>query len=881
MGKLLRRLAVLLRWHRFETELDAELQFHRDMAGRELETQGLKSSEARASVNRTFGNAGLARNDSRDVWMWPGLQDVTQDIRFAARLLVKDRRFTLVVLLVLGLGIGINNMLFTILNAHTIRGLPIDQPDRVLYISTVDNQNRPRGVSFPDLEDLKTTTQTFSAIAAFVNAPVTIGEEGRAPERVDGAYLTANAFDVIQTLPLAGRTLLPEDDRRGAFPVVLLGNSLWQTRYGGRPEIVGQSIRVNGSPLTVIGIISDRSGLPSTAQAWLPLFQMPDVAAERRDVRTLRVFGRVRDGVDSTNARTEVEGILERLERDHPQTNRNIRARVVPINEQFLGRLSDPAWRAFISVGFLVLAISCANVANLFLDHSVVRTREIAIRTALGATRPRVVRQLLIEASVLAAISAIVGLAIAATGVRLFRGLIPDNVLPYWFDYSIDGRVLGMLVGVSVATVLVFGLIPAISGSKTDVNRALKDNREIGSGGTRRWTAVFLTAEFALAVVMLAQIALGLRLSGPELPSDAPIDTPEVLTAALTLSGDKYRTPDQRAAFFARLQERLDTIPGVLVASISNVLPLGGGREREIEIAGQARTDPPRRALTVGIGPGSFRTFSLAMFRGREFVTQDLTAGQTPVIVNERAARVFWGEQDAIGQRMAFPSTEPTDASLEWLTVVGVAPDIRQQPRPRVLGAWETDPIVYVPYAAFPPDTATLLLRSNVDAGTLAPTVRSQLLELDPNVPLYRVRTMAGVIDDGGWNSRVSNVLINVLAFIAVTLATVGLYAVTAHRVHRRTPELGLRMALGAERRHITRLIIRSVLMQVSVGFIVGVACTAVWARLFWTSAERGLVAVESLAMVGAVLIVLAVGASLVPVFRATRIDPVAALRYE
>ena len=233
----------------------------------------------------------------------------------------------------------------------------------------------------------------------------------------------------------------------------------------------------------MVGIVSDRSGIPSTAQAWLPLVQMPDLATERRDVRTLRVFGRVRDGVAPASARIEVEGVMERLQRDHPETNAKVRGRVVPINEQFLGRLSDPAWRAFITVGFLVLAISCANVANLFLDHSTERTREIAIRTALGATRVRVVRQLLIEASVLAAASATVGLGVAIAGVRLFRGLIPENVLPYWFDYSIDGRVLGMLVGVSVATILVFGLIPAISGSKTDVNRALKDTRELGTAG--------------------------------------------------------------------------------------------------------------------------------------------------------------------------------------------------------------------------------------------------------------------------------------------------------------------------------------------------------------------------------------------------------------
>jgi putative ABC transport system permease protein len=801
-----------------------------------------------------------------------------QDIRFAARLLVKDRRFTLVSLLVLGLGIGINNMLFTILNAHTIRGLPIDQPDRVLYVSTIDDQNRARGLSFPELEDLRTAAQSFSGIAAFVNAQVTVGDEGRAPDRVEGAYLTANVFEVIRARPIAGRSLLPDDDRRGASPVVLLGNSLWQSRYGGDPGIVGQSIRINGAPATVVGIVSDRSGIPSTAQAWLPLFQMPELATERRDARTLRVFGRVRDGVAANAARIEVEGLMERLQRDHPETNTKIRGRIVPINEQFLGRLSDPAWRAFITVGFLVLAISCANVANLFLDHSTERTREIAIRTALGATRTRVVRQLLIEASVLAAASAVVGLGVATAGVQLFQSLIPENVLPYWFDYSIDGRVLAMLIGVSVATILVFGLIPAISGSKTDVNRALKDTRELGTRGTRRWTAVFLTAEFALAVVMLVQIGLGIRVSRP-FPTDDALDTPEVLTAAVSLSGDGYRSLGQRLEFFTQLEERLSAIPGIAVASLSNVLPLAGGRENEITIDGQPRTESPRRVLTVGVGPGYFRTFQLSMRRGREFVPQDGAAGQAHVIINERAAEMFFGDQDAIGQRIALRSPGPGDVVLEWLTVVGVAPDVRQQPRPRVWG--ETDPVVYVPYRTVPMDTAFLLMRGNVDAAGFAPTVRTQLMELDPTIPLYRVRTMAGVIDDGGWNARVSNLLINVLSFIAVTLATLGLYAVTAHAVYQRTPELGLRMALGAQRWRIARLILKRAVTQVTVGFFAGLICTVVWTRLFWTGAERGLVTIEMLAMVATVLVLLALTASLIPVLRATHLDPVAALRHE
>ena len=882
MGRLLRRLAVLLRWRRLQAELDQEARAHREMARLDpirADVEGAPSAEDTASSQ--VAHPALARERSRDVWLSP-LQDVMQDVRFAVRLLGKDRRFTFVALMVLGLGIGINNMLFTVLYAHTIRGLPIDRPDRVMYLSTVDEASRPGRLSYPELTDLRAASRSFTAIAAFVNIAVTVADDGRVPERQDGAHLTANAFDVVGATPLAGRLFLPDDDRAGAAPVVILGNSLWQARYHGARDVVGRSIRVNGAPATVVGVVSDRSGLPSTAQVWLPLAQMPGLATERREIRTLQVFGRLRDGVALPAARAEVAGIAERLKGDYPATNARIWARAVPINEQFLGRLSDPAWRAFIAVGFLVLAIACANVANLFLDRAVERAREVAIRTALGATRRRLVRQLLIEASVLAGASAVVGCGVAIAGVRLFRGLIPDNVLPYWFDYSMDWRVLTMLVAVSMGTVLVFGVVPAISGSKTNVNRALKDNREIGSPGNRRWTTVFLTAEFALAVVMLANIVFSLRLARSQLPSDAAIDTPDVLTAAITLSGARYGTAEQRGEFLMRLEQRLNAMPAVTQASMANMLPLSGGVTRQIEVAGRTATESAPEVLTVTIGPQYFQTFQLPLVAGREFNEHDGAAGAPHVIVNERTARLYFGEGSPIGERIALRAPGVSESSPEWLTVVGVARDIRHQPRPRVLGAWDTDPVVYLPYRSAPPTTIALLVRAAADPSALATTMREVLLELDPNVALYRVRTMAGVIDDAGWNSRVSQVLFNVLAFIAVTTAIVGLYAVTMHSVHQRTPELGLRTALGAGRWNIARLILGRVLTQISFGFLAGVVCTLLWGRAFSSdSADLSLSSVGALATVAAILIALGLAATLIPLRRALRLDPSAAIRRE
>ncbi|MBI3262126.1 MAG: ABC transporter permease, partial [Acidobacteria bacterium] len=588
----LSRALDLVRRRQRNERFSEEVQAHLELLTDEYVSRGMSISDARVAARRMFGGVDQVAAAYRDQRGLPVVDALMLDLRFALRLLARDRGFAVMALLVLGLGIGVNNMLFTILNAHTLRGLPIPRPDRVAYVSTFDHRNTDRGVSYPDFEDLRATAHTLSGMAAFANAPVTVGDEGRAPDRFDGSYLTANALDVIGVQPVLGRTFVPDDDRPAAPLVALLGSGAWRARYGGTGGIVGRSILINGAPATVIGVVPDRSGFPSTADVWLPLSNMPGLGTGKRDARSLRVVGRVRDGMSITDARAEIESIVSRLAREYPETNKDIRARVVPINERYLGRLTDPAWLAFMTVGVLVVVISCANVANLMLDRAVHRAREIAIRASLGASRGRVVRQLLLEASVLAALGGLLGLGLATAGVRLFRTAIPENVLPYWFDYSVDGRVLAALVAVSVATVFVFGLVPAVSASKTDVNQVLKDGGT-GSAGrhARRWTTVFLTAEFALTVVMLANLALGLRIARPTLPSDVAIDTADVLTASITLPPEKYRTPGQRAEFYRRLDERVRAIPTVSAVSVASALPLMGAAERRLDVAGRANAD--------------------------------------------------------------------------------------------------------------------------------------------------------------------------------------------------------------------------------------------------------------------------------------------------
>jgi len=776
--------------------------------------------------------------------------------------------------LVLGLGIGVNNMLFTILNAHTLRGLPMYRADRVVFISTFDDRVPDRGVQYQDFKDFEQQSQSFEALAAFSNAPMVISGDQHVPERLNGTYVSHTAFRMVGAQPVVGRDFVPADDRVGAPVVALLGMATWQTRYDRDPTLVGRAVTINGNPATVIGIMPERSGFPGTAELWLPLHQMPGLDAGTRDGRGLAVFARVRDLVGISQARAEVEGIAARLANAHPDTNKNIRARVVPINERFLGRLTDPAWLAFMTVGVIVVLISSANVANLLLGRAVYRSREIAIRASLGASRRRVVRQLLVEGALLALLGGTLGFGVALAGVRIFRSAIPPDVLPYWSDYSVDIRVVSALIVVSASTVLVFALLPAIHASKTDVNHVLKSGGRSGVRTTpARWAAVFLTAEFALAVVLLSHFAVNVRTMGPDSPTDAALNTNHVLTAAVTLPARWYPTEAQRRNFYDTLISHVITIPGVDTMAFATVLPVSGGERQSLAIAGRPAAEGRDELTveTVAISPGYFKTLGLALQRGRDFSAVDRSSDYAVAIVNEKFVEQFLKDIDPIGQRIAVTPQQRRATTPRWMMVIGVAPSIRDQ-----------DPIVYLAHAAAPSPNATLIVRTRGDAAALTPLLRREVQSLDPNLPLYRARTMDRVISDAQWNGRVANRLFVFLTFVAVALCTLGLYAVTAHSVTQRTQEIGIRMALGARAPQVMLPLAKRIAAQLAIGFAAGIACTKVWDWIF-PAGREGIRATDpqSLVIVAAVLALLATVASIAPARRAIRLDPVTAIRHE
>jgi putative ABC transport system permease protein len=867
---------VVLRGTRTD-RLTEEVQAHLDLLTSEYRSRGLTPDEARRAARRAFGSVPRITESYRDRQGLPFLDAALHDVRFAARLLRHDRAFAFTAVFVLGLGIGVNNMLFTILNAHTLRGLPIDDVERVLFLTTADDRAPDRGVSYPDFVDWQNGAGSFAALAAFSNAPAILSEDGRTAERLDGGFVSAEAFSVVGVQPVLGRNFTPDDDRAGAPAVVILGRGTWQARYAGDRAVLGKVIDVNGAAATIVGVMPDRSGFPSTAQIWMPLSQYPGFARESRDARPLRVLGRLRDDRSVAEARAEIEAIAVRLSEQHPASNSKIRARVVPVNEQYLGSVTNPAWLAFMTAGVLIVLISSANVGNLLLAQSVKRAREIAVRASLGATRARVIRQLLIEGAVLATVGGVLGLGVAVAGVRIFRSAIPDNVLPYWFDYSLDVRVLAALVGVSILTVFVFALLPAIHASRADLTAVLKDGGRSGIGSRgRRWATAFLAAECGLAVVLLSHLVVNVRTSVAPQPSDVALDSREVLTATITLPAERYKSADLRAAFYSELTDRLAVLSVVEAVSLTGTPPPLGAEEVRVAFEGVPDSGADSLARTVAIGPGYFKTFGLTLARGREFIAKGGPSGLTEALVNEPFARRYFADRDPIGHRVAIVPRQGDPAEPDWLTIVGVAPAIRHRP------GSGNDSVLYLPFAAGTPVTATLMVRSRADTASLTARLRAEVAAIDRNLPLYRIRTMSQVIRDALWNARVANRLFLTLTFIAVTLAVVGMYAVTAHAVSQRRQEIGVRMALGARPRQIVRLIARRVAGQVAVGFLAGVALTRLWASAF-SSGQADVTATDPLSLLGvaAILLVMTTIACFVPARRATRLDPVASIRHD
>jgi predicted permease len=891
MRELMRRAMHVLRRRRFEADLAEEMAFHRDMVAHELEQRGASAADAKSGARRTFGSGALAADQARDVWVPAWLRDIAFDFTFAVRRLTTDLRFTIAASVALGLGIGANLMVFTFINAIAFREVPFDRADELVWMASRDSRGRTAGFSYAEFLEYRSSLHTVAGLAATLSAPMNLSDNERAPERVQGTYVSANAFTLLRVVPVVGRGFLAEDDQPGAPAVVVIGHDLWATRYGGDPAVVGTTIKVNGVPATLVGVAPRDFRFPLIASAWQPLSQLPGLVSSA-PARTLNPFGRLAAGATLDAARQDAARTSAVLAQEFPATNTGLTAEMQPMNRRGLGAISV-LYTLMGAVAF-VLLIACANVANLLLARAAHRAREIAIRSALGATRWRIVRQLLVESLVVATGGGIAGYAFSALGVRLFAVLFAVRelggtvaTLPYWLDLSgVDWRVFAFLGAVCALSTVLFGLAPALQVSRTNINDVLKDGGKGLAGRLRgrRWMSVLIVAELALTLVLLAGTGLLVRSFVAVYRAVAAVSSRDVVTARLALPLQKYATPAARLAFFDRLTERLAAdaaIEEFAVASEMPFMPVPGA-PRELTLDGQVTTpgDIQPSVSAVFVSPRYFAIVGLPLVRGRVLTDGDGTAGQATAIVNQRFASMFFPDANPVGRRLRLSAPGPAGAAAPpWLTIAGVVGNL-----PSLSADKEPAPVVYTPLRSDPGAlrVASVLVRGRSDSTVTIAQVRDAVRRLDTDLPLYFVQTIADIVGQNAYSLRLFGEMVGMFAMIALVLASVGLYGVTAHSVIERTNEIGIRMALGAHSSEVAWMFVKRTLAHLAVGVPLGLAGALATGQLL----RRFLVNTPArdpvtLAAVALLLVVVALLACLLPARRAARIDPVLALRYE
>ena len=880
--RFLRRLANLVLPVRAESELARELDAHLALVSDELERRGMTRDDARLAALRAFGSVARAKDLHREARSFAWLDDIRQDMGYALRMLRRSPGFTSVAIVTLAVGIGLNTAVFTVTNATLFKGFPlVHRNDRLLYLTSGPGCC----VSYPAFEDWRAQATSFSGMAIVHGVQRTLSDQSGFAEQYEATEVSADTFRVAGQSPMLGRDFSPADDTPGARPVAMLSYGFWDRRFARDPAVVGQSIRISGTPTTVIGVMPRGFSFPQRVDLWVPLVPTPEVRhRENRD--TWFVFGRLRDGVTVEAARAEMTTIGRRLEIAYPETDRGFLPVVARFHEFFIGSSATSIYQAMLGAVSFVLLIACANLANLLLARAIGRVRETSVRLALGAGRWRIVRQFVIESLMLSAAGGFVGWWMAKWGVRTYTvfasgsGLSPD-IRGTWFDnvldYSPDFRVFAYLAAISIGTGLLFGLAPARRLSKLDVNAALKDGRGGSRGHGGRLSGLLVALEMALAIVLLAGAGVMIRSFWNVYTADVGFKAENVVVALLSLTGDRYRTRDAQTAFFDDLTTRVSTIPGVESVSVG-ALPGGGAQRIAYEIEGTPTLDDQRRPRLWGstIGSGYFATLGVSLLSGRDFNDTDRPSAIQVLIVNERFAGRHWPGQNPLGKRLRlFRGRTPGP----WMTVVGVASNVAQndplQP--------DANSLVYLPFRQAPRPDSWIVVRTRVPPGTVSAGIRGEVRAMDATLPIplgpfalvdrmadrYRYRAITGV-------------LFLTCAAVALLLASVGLYAVVSHSVSRRTQEIGIRLAIGATARDILALVFRQGLLPSAAGLAIGLAAAYVVNRAL----EAQLVQVSpadpvALVASSAVLALSAVLGCWMPARRAMRVDPVVALRHD
>ncbi|HEV8133714.1 MAG TPA: ABC transporter permease [Pyrinomonadaceae bacterium] len=871
---LIARLRALLRRDEVLNEIDEEMKAHIELEADANRERGMTPEEARRSAMESFGNVGSIRDLAYDVKGGGFLETLLQDVRYCGRMLLKHPSFTLIIVLTLALGIGANTATFSIVNAVLLRPFPYQSPEQLVMIGEGASGG---AVSYPNFADWKDDRNIFSSTSAVRgNENFNLTGAGE-PERLQGRLVSAGFLSTLGVSPALGRDFLVEDDRPGVTPTTIISYGLWTRRFASDQGIIGKQITLNNQSFTVIGVAPRGFEFEQPADVSVPIGLSADRFKARGSDPGIRVVARMGSGVVLQQAQTQLNVIYQRLEQEYPKSNTGRRAYLTSLQESFVGDVRQPLLILLGSVG-LVLLIACANVANLLLVRASTRRREISVRVALGASRRRIIRQLLTESIMLSLIGALLGMLVAYWGTSLVANQLPAEI-PRLSQANIDSRVLIFTIGVSLVTGLLFGLAPAIQSSRLNLTDCLKEGDRGASDRRQYLRSGLVVCEVALTLTLLVGAGLLVKSFRNVLQVDPGFNARKLLTMQVSVNN-----PDgnQVASFFRQLQENVTRIPGVTAFAISNGLPLGVANHPTFFIQGRPLPEPGQEtgAVRYTVSPGYFDAMGIQLKRGRVFTPQDTPDTPLVMIIDEALAQYFQNE-DPIGKQIS----QSREGSPKY-EIIGVVGHVEQD---SLESQTVRTPQFYLAFNQIPPDRLpgyvrriNLLSRTNVDPSSLTSAVRDQIAALNKDQAIFNVRTMEEIVGQSVAPRRFSMMLLSVFALFALALASIGIYGVMSYAVTQRTREIGLRMTLGAQRGNVLRLVIGDGMKLTLAGVLLGVVAAFALTRTI-KSLLFGVSATDPVTFISIALLLLLVAllACWVPARRATKVDPMIALRYE
>jgi putative ABC transport system permease protein len=857
--------------------MEAEMQLHLEMQIEQNLAAGMAAEEARYAARRQFGNQTWLKEASREMWRLNSLEALIQDLRYGARMLLKKPGFTSIAVLTLALGIGANTAIFSVINAFLLRPLPYSEPDRLVMVGSQERGN-PIGVSFLDYRDWRAQSTVFEDLAFFNlrwNANVELGSE---TETLSLTFGTPNLFSLLRVRPLIGRDVTPEDSQAGAKDTVLISHNLWLRRFGADPGILGRELTIDGSSLTIIGVMPAGFRFPFQTDLWW----MTDIYfnRENRGMRIDQVIGRLNPEANAELARAEIKQIAGRLAQQYPETNAEVISTVTPLRDAFVGKMRGSFLLLLAASGFL-LSIACANVANLLLVRGAARQRELAIRLTLGAGRRKLIGQLMTESLLLSLLGGVGGVFLAYWGLNALVVLIPGELLPFWIDIEIDLVALGFTLAVSLLTGIVFGLLPAWHAGNLNLNESLKDGSPTAGARSRQVRELLVIAEIALAMVLLTGAGLMIR-SLARLQGVQPGFNPEaVLMMEVNPTYHGQMNVEIMAAKYQKLLRAVAEIPGVVAVGANYNLPFVEQMPRtraNFTVEGQSFDEQKSNPVAnqQNVSPDYFRVMQIPLIQRRFFDERDALGAPDVAIINRRLAERFWPGEDPIGRRLALGAPEDREP-MSWTTIVGVVGDVKHEG----LGSDAGYDLYFSCYQTWN-KRIYFVARTQGDPARLAETVKKEIWRVTPDTGLFNVQPLMRVVSNSIWQSRLWGLLLSVFSAVAAAMAAAGIYGVMSYSVAQRMREIAIRQALGAQASDVLKLILRQGLNLTAPGLALGLAVSLGLTRwmetlLFGVRPTDPL----TFTVITAVLASVALLACWIPARRAANLDPLLSLRVE